>query len=229
LRALILSDIHSNLPALERVLEDAGEVDLILCAGDIVGYGPWPNECVDLSRDLGFLSVAGNHDHASVTGIAMGFNPYAEEAVRITYRLLREENREYLARLPESLGLTLGRRRVAIYHGSPRDPLNEYILPYTAEQVLESFLQETGSDLLILGHTHIPFIRHIENRLVINPGSVGQPRDRDPRASYMILETRGGDLEVELRRVEYPIETVARKMLQEGFPRILAQRLFYGW
>ena len=230
LRALILSDIHGNLMALERVLEDAGPVDIIINAGDIVGYGPWPNECVDLSRELGFYSVAGNHDYASMRGIAVGFNPYAEEAVHITHRLLRGENRECLASLPESLEFALGGCRVAVYHGSPRDPLNEYIYPHTADLVLGSFLQQTRSDLLVLGHTHIPFIRRLGGRLVVNPGSVGQPRDRNPKASYMILETSGEGLEeVGIMRLEYPIESVARKMIQEGFPRILAQRLFYGW
>jgi len=229
LRALILSDIHSNIPALEKVLEDAGSVDYIFSAGDIVGYGPWPNECIDLSKELGFHAVAGNHDTASATGVIVDFNPYAEEAIRITHRLLRIENFEYLARLPESLEWNLGGSKLTIFHGSPRDPLNEYVFSYTADSVLESFLQQTRSEILILGHTHIPFVRRFGSRLIINPGSVGQPRDSDPRASYMILEEGEEGLEVRIKRVEYPIESVARKMVEEGFPEVLAHRLFYGW
>jgi putative phosphoesterase len=229
LRALILSDIHSNLPAFKAVLEDAGPVDYIFSAGDIVGYGPWPNECIDLSKELGFNSVAGNHDDACATGIIMNFNPYAEEAVRITRRLLRAENFEYLARLPRSLKWNLGVHRLTIFHGSPRDPLDEYIFPYTADSVLEAFLQQTSSEILILGHTHIPFFRRFGERLIINPGSVGQPRDSDSRASYMILEEGEEEFGVRVKRVEYPIEPVARKMIEEGFPEVLAQRLFYGW
>jgi len=229
LRALVLSDIHSNLPAFKAVLEDAGPVDYIFSAGDVAGYGPWPNECIDLSKQLGIYSVAGNHDEASAVGVAVGFNPYAEEAIHITHRLLTAESLEYLARLPRSLERNLRGRKVAIYHGSPRDPLDEYIFPYTADRILESFLQQTSSEILILGHTHIPFTRRLGGRFIINPGSVGQPRDRDPRASYVILEEGGEGFEVRLKRAEYPIESVAEKMIEEGFPRILAQRLFYGW
>jgi len=229
LRVLVISDVHSNLPALEEALKEAGSVDYVFSAGDLVGYGPWPNECIDLSKELGFYCVAGNHDEASVTGFALDFNPHAEEAIRITHRLLRTENLAYLARLPKSLERTLDSCRLVVYHGSPRDPLNEYVFPYAADSLLESFLQQTHSEVLVLGHTHIPFIRRFEGRLVVNPGSVGQPRDRDPRASYIILEDDGEGLEVLLKRVEYPVESVAKKMLEEGFPRVLAQRLFYGW
>jgi len=229
LRALVISDIHSNLPAFKAVLEEAGSVDYIFSAGDIVGYGPWPNECINLSKELGFDSVAGNHDEASATGVVVNFNPYAEEAIRITRRLLRVENLEYLAKLPKSLERTLGGHKLAIFHGSPRDPLNEYVFPYTADNILESFLHQISSEILILGHTHIPFTRRFGGRLIINPGSVGQPRDRDPRASYMILEESREGFEVRMSRVEYDIESVAKKMIEEGFPRVLAQRLFYGW
>lgn len=228
MRVLILSDVHSNLSALEEVIKDAGPVDCILSAGDIVGYGPWPNECIDLSRELGFHSVAGNHDEACVTGLASDFNPYAEEAIHITHRLLRAENLAYLARLPKSLERILGNCRVVIYHGSPRDPLNEYIFPYAADSLLESLIQQTRSEVLVLGHTHVSFVRRLDGRLIVNPGSVGQPRDRDPRASYVILEDKGEGVMGWVKRVGYPVESVAKKMLQEGFPKVLAQRLFYG-
>jgi len=228
LRLLLVSDIHGNLPALQRVLEDAGRFDAAVCAGDIAGYGPDPAECIERVGALGFRSVAGNHDAAVVTGDTSGFNPYAADAIAINRRLLRGEDRAWLRRLPTRLSLEIEGVKIAVFHGSPRDPLNEYIFPMEAERRADEFLDLTGADLLILGHTHVPYIVRSGPRMAVNPGSVGQPRDGDPRASYMIIDLDGGRVSVAHKRVRYDIGEVASRMRRLGLPEVLAARLFHG-
>ncbi|MFQ6054075.1 MAG: metallophosphoesterase family protein [Candidatus Bathyarchaeia archaeon] len=229
MRLLVVSDIHSNLTALRRVLEDAGRFDDAVCAGDIVGYGPGPGECVETAAELGFRCVAGNHDAAVVTGDTSGFNPYAAAAVAINECLLDGESRAWLRGLPTGLTMNVEGLRVVVVHGSPRDPLNEYIFPAEARPRAAEFLDLTGADLLILGHTHVPYVHGGDRRLLVNPGSVGQPRDGDPRASYMIIDLEGGAATVDHRRVEYDVEEVATRMRRRGLPEMLAVRLFHGW
>lgn len=229
MRLLLVSDIHSNLPALRRVLQDAGRFDAAICVGDIVGYGPDPAECIEVATERGFRCVAGNHDDAVVTGNVSGFNPYAADAVFINRRLLDGERRAWLGRLPRELTLNIEGVKVAVFHGSPYDPLNEYVFPPEAERRAVEFLDLTGADLLILGHTHVPYVCGSGERMVVNPGSVGQPRDGDPRASYMVIDLKEGEATVDHRRVEYDIEGVASRMRRLGLPEMLAVRLFHGW
>lgn len=229
LSLLVVSDIHSNLTALQRVLEDAGRFDTAICAGDIVGYGPDPAECIKTTMVQKFRCVAGNHDDAVVTGDASSFNPYATEAVSINRLLINSEDRAWLRRLPMNLMFSVEDVKVVVFHGSPRDPLNEYIFPPEARLRAAEFLDLTGADLLILGHTHVPYVYGVSNRMVVNPGSVGQPRDGDPRASYMLIDVEDGEVVVTHRRVEYDVEEVASRMRRLGLPEMLAVRLFHGW
>jgi putative phosphoesterase len=228
LRLLVVSDIHSNLTALQRVLEDAGPFDAAICAGDIVGYGPDPAKCIDTIVERDFECVAGNHDAAVVTGDVLSFNPYAAEAISINKRLIDDEKRTWLRLLPMSLNLTVDEVRIAVFHGSPRNPLNEYIFPTEARYLAAEFLRLTGADLLILGHTHVPYVQRSGLRLMANPGSVGQPRDLDPKASYMIIDIEDGKVEIDHRRVEYDIDEVASRMRRQELPNMLAVRLYYG-
>lgn len=229
LRLLVVSDIHSNLHALRRVLEDAGGFDVAICAGDIVGYGPDPRECVMTAAELGFMCVAGNHDAAVVTGNTSGFNPYAADAVSINGRLLDGESRAWLRDLPTEINIVFEGVKVAVFHGSPRDPLNAYVFPAEAKQRAAEFLDLTGADLLILGHTHVPFVHRYHRRMMVNPGSVGQPRDGDPRSSYLVIDLVEGIAAVAHRRVKYDMEAVAERMGRLGLPDALAARLFHGW
>lgn len=229
MRLLVVSDIHSNLPALQRVLEDAGRFGDAVCAGDIVGYGPDPAECVEIAAEQGFRCVAGNHDDAVVAGDVSGFNPYAAEAIAVNLRLLDGDSRAWLRRLPTELTISIEGVKVAVFHGSPHDPLNEYIFPTEAELRAAEFLDLTGADLLILGHTHVPYIHGSGRRMLVNPGSVGQPRDGDPRASYMMIDLKDGAATVAYRRVEYDVEDVASRMRRLGLPEMLAVRLLHGW
>jgi len=248
MRYLIISDVHSNLAAFEAVLDDAGPFDKVWCLGDMVGYGPDPNECVERLRDLPHICVAGNHDWAALGKLDMeDFNPDAERACLWTREQLSPLNLEYLETLPRSLveeGFTL-------VHGSPRHPIWEYILyPSIAQANFECF----DTRFCFVGHTHVPVIyrHHPENpnracdvlipslndplilgedRLIINPGGVGQPRDGDPRASYAILDSdrKRSDLTLEYRRIPYPIEITQARMMERGLPLRLIVRLGYGW
>ncbi|MBS7652537.1 MAG: metallophosphoesterase family protein [Candidatus Bathyarchaeia archaeon] len=229
MRVLVISDVHSNLEALLEVLGDADGFDLAICAGDIVGYGPNPSECLRKIDELGFHSVMGNHDYAIVTGDTSGFNPYAAEAVRINRRLLEADEVRRLGSLPMGLNLEIDGVRIQVYHGSPSDPVNEYVFPEEAEAVAEDYLEALDVGLIILGHTHIPYVIETGNGFLMNPGSVGQPRDGDPRASYMLLEIEGSSVKVDHRRVDYDVDSVASKMRRMGLPEVLAARLYGGW
>jgi diadenosine tetraphosphatase ApaH/serine/threonine PP2A family protein phosphatase len=217
----VLADIHANLPALEVVLEEI-EGLFLYCGGDLVGYNPYPNEVIERIRGLGAVSILGNHDHAVVTGDTSWFNPVAAEAIDWTRREIAPPNLAYL----ESLS-PVYEDGLYMAHGSPRNPLEEYVYEDAPEYSLRDLLTHTERDVIVLGHTHVPFFRYLEGRLLFNPGSVGQPRDGDPRASYALLDTERK--RVQIRRVPYDVEAVAEAILHAGLPEKLATRLFYGW
>lgn len=229
LRLLVVSDIHSNLTALERVLEDAGGFDGLICAGDIVGYGPDPGICVEAVKNLGAMCVSGNHDYAASTGDSSNLNAYAAEAIAINRRLMNAGQVAWLGRLPRRIAVELEGVSVVVVHGSPGRPLMEYVYPSEARMRAEEFYEATGSDLLIMGHTHVPFIHRSGDRILLNPGSVGQPRDGDPRTSYMLVDLDDRKMEATHKRVEYDIEAVAKRIRRLGIPKMLARRLFQGW
>jgi len=225
LRLLIISDVHSNYEALGTVLKDAGSFDACVCAGDTVGYGPYPAECVRLVSRFA-SSVAGNHDDAVATTDSNWFNPAARQAIAVNRSLLGASELAWLKALPLSLRLELEGTSIHVFHGSPSDPLTEYIYPWEVGDRLGNYLGEARCKVLILGHTHVPYMIPSGDGLMINSGSVGQPRDGDPRASYMVLDT--ASLKVEQRRVEYDIDATASKILDTGIPRIEAERLYKG-
>jgi len=228
MKVCVLSDIHSNLEAFQAVLKDMPKVDSIICVGDFVGYGAEPNEVVELARSKDMRAVLGNHDYGAIARDKSGFNPIAAQALLWTSEKLSGDNKRYLHGLPEQLNLTLGEKRVLVVHGSPRDPLFEYVFPDVSNQELFQLTRDVAADVVILGHTHAPMTRMIQGKLVVNPGSVGQPRDRDPRASYTILDIKG-EVEVTQKRVDYDIEKTANKIKSAGLPSELATRLFFGW
>jgi len=228
MRIGVIADPHSNLAALQAVLKQMPKVDDIICAGDLVGYGAEPNEVIDLANRRKVRAVLGNHDHGAITRDVAGFNPFAAKAVLWTADNLSKDNVRYLRGLREELTLTLGNRRIYVVHGSPRDHLFEYVLPDLPNRELLELTRNVNADVIILGHTHLPMQRVIQGKLVLNPGGVGQPRDRDPKASYMIL-TLDDEISAKHERVEYDIESTAKKIEAAGLPSELATRLYFGW
>jgi predicted phosphodiesterase len=240
-RIAILSDVHGNLPAFRAVLGDAraADVDAIWFLGDLVGYGAQPDECVALAQAECDLILAGNHDLAVAGAIEMAdFSPNAAAAALWTRKHASAETIEQLARLePARDGEAIG-----LYHGSPRDPIWEYVLAGDqAEECIEAMEPRIGA----IGHTHIALRFTRTNGAVVgeqtpagteldlaagewllNPGSVGQPRDRDPRAAWMLVDVEHWT--ASWRRVEYPIEEAARAIAEAELPRHLADRLFIG-
>ncbi|WP_297419610.1 metallophosphoesterase family protein [Thermococcus sp.] len=234
MKIALISDIHSNWEALRAVWEKIKRADAILCMGDLVGYGASPNEVVEFVRKemekKTFLCVRGNHDNAVAFGADWGFNPYAREAVRWHQRAMRVENLEFLRRLPvRGLFTDDTGRGYLLIHGSPRAPLDEYLFPWLPEGEFQAVLGYIKQDDLLVGHTHIPMLKVIDGRRIINPGGVGQPRDGDWRASYALIDTEEEPPDnVEFHRIEYDVEEAARKIIEAGLPRFLAERLFEG-
>ncbi|MEW6222746.1 MAG: metallophosphoesterase family protein [Candidatus Hadarchaeota archaeon] len=224
----LIADPHSNLLALEAVFKDMPGVDRVVCAGDLVGYGAEPNEVVGLLKSKGVQTVKGNHDQAALTRDVGDLNSIAAEAALWTSRKLSQESLRHLSGLATELRLKIGKSRIYVVHGSPRDPMNEYIFPDISNQELARLVEGVEEDIIVLGHTHIQMKRMILGKLVVNPGGVGQPRDGDPRASYAVL-TIEEDVKVEFRRVEYDVAAAAEKITAAGLPEELASRLSLGW
>ncbi|RLF88028.1 metallophosphoesterase [Thermococci archaeon] len=226
----IISDIHSNYEALKAVWKEIKEAEIIVCLGDLVGYGASPNEVVEFMRKYiekgKVMCVRGNHDNAIAFGADWHFNPYARQAVRWHQRVMTLENLEFLRRLPVRLFFNYGDRSYHMVHGSPRAPLDEYLFPWLPDSEFADCLRYIREDDLLVGHTHVPMVKEIQGRRIINPGAVGQPRDGDWRASYAILYEDG---KVEFYRVEYDVETAASKIIEAGLPVFLAERLFEGY
>jgi len=229
MRVAVISDIHSNYDALQVVLSAIDDCDALICIGDLVGYGAQPNQVVSEIRDLKpDAIVMGNHDYAVSTGDTSGFVHHAVQAVDWTRREISLENLRYISSLRSKATFTADGVEIALVHGSPRDPLNEYIYPGAPEFILESLVDESGARVLLLGHTHVPFSQAFGAKVLGNPGSVGQPRDGDPRASYAILETPS-EIRFHIHRVSYDIDAAAGKIAAKGLPRILAERLHIGF
>jgi diadenosine tetraphosphatase ApaH/serine/threonine PP2A family protein phosphatase len=244
MRVLIISDIHANFTALEAVLKDAGSTDEVWCLGDLVGYGPSPNEVIERLRALPNLAccMLGNHDVAILGEMNFAvFNTEARKSLIWQQQTVIPANLEYLRSLPQE---TLTKGQVTLAHGSPRDPIWEYILnTLIARLNFEAF----ESPYCFVGHTHIqcyfqlevdkdrislevPAVGHtvqLSPRAILNPGSVGQPRDRDPRAAYAIYDSDAGTWEP--HRVEYDIAAVQKLIRAAGLPEKHAARLAEGW
>jgi diadenosine tetraphosphatase ApaH/serine/threonine PP2A family protein phosphatase len=242
MRYAIIADIHSNLDAFQAVLEDIsvrGAVDEIWCLGDIVGYGPEPRQCIELVKRYCAVCVTGNHDLAAIGKMELAyFNPAAAEACLWTARELNPVDARYLGELP----LKVTRDDFLLVHGSPAEPALEYII--SASIAEKNFALFTDKFCLV-GHSHVPMAYKEEGhtsstihltegvglvmrrqRMIVNPGSVGQPRDGDPRASYAIYDSEGKMLR--LHRVEYNIGATQGKMMQAHLPVHLITRLEQG-
>lgn len=245
MRYAIVSDIHGNLVAFQAVLQDIrmrGQVDRIWCLGDITGYGPEPKKCIETLRQFDHICIAGNHDWGAIEKVNLDdFNSDAATACRWTGHQLSTAEIDYLGNMPS----TICEDNFTLAHGSPREPLWEYLLStYSAQASFDYF----ESEFCLVGHSHVPLVfesvatsgecsfRELlmdiplsltGNRMIINPGSVGQPRDGDPRASYAIYDSN--DKVIWHHRVPYDIASTQQRMLDHGLPSRLAARLSNGW
>jgi len=239
MRIAVLSDIHSNLPALNAVLKAIGSVDAVWHLGDVVGYGPEPDAVVARLAEVGAVGVRGNHDAAACGGREIEwFNPEARAAMEWTRTAISPPTRAWLEALPERLV----EGHFTLVHGSPRDPTWEYI---TSVPVARANLAVLATRYGLHGHTHVPIAYREDDgrvepitpgngsvlgldarRTLLNPGSVGQPRDGDPTASWLVLDTDGE--QCTWHRTAYDIAAIQAAMSQAGLPRRLVERLSYG-
>ena len=242
-RVVVISDVHANLYALEAVLAkiDREPPEQIWCLGDTVGYGPRPNECCAIVQQRAELVLIGNHDLVALGSAEVGledFNPEAAEASRWTQEQLSEDSRRFL----ESLEATAEVEGAQLFHGSPRDPVWDYVLD---ELVALQSLALTSAPLVLVGHTHVATALRLrrqgldgghapnglearldEDRWLLNPGSVGQPRDGDPNAAFLELDLQARS--ARFRRVAYPVSRTQEEIRERGLPDSLAERLAHG-
>ncbi len=242
MRIALISDVHSNQVALETVLAALPPHDQLWCLGDTIGYGPRPNECLALVRERATHVLTGNHDLACLGVISLvDFNSLARQANEWNNRQLKPDLRAYLRERPEKI---TAEPDVTLAHASPRDPIWEYILDL--ETALDN-LEHYKTSICFVGHSHVPIIFEVPvdglvtfdhaqagqvvqlepgARYIFNPGSVGQPRDNDPRAAFAVWDTDAATLQFE--RVPYDIGTTQRQMRDARLPSMLADRLQYG-
>jgi diadenosine tetraphosphatase ApaH/serine/threonine PP2A family protein phosphatase len=242
MRIALLSDVHGNRPAFEAVLDDVDSegAEEIWCLGDLVGYGAEPDDCVALARERCNLSLAGNHDLVVTGDIPISdFSTSAAAAARWTQEAITEETMAYLKGLEPSDPA----REPALYHASPRDPVWEYVLStWQADECMDLM----DARVAAIGHSHVALWFHREEdgqvsgapaeadlerdlsvgEWLVNPGGVGQPRDGDPRAAWLLLDTE--TWKATWRRVEYPIDEAATAIEEAGLPQVLAERLYSG-
>ena len=213
MRILLLADIHANWPALQAIQEP---FDVCLVLGDLVDYGLDPGRCVDWVRKNATHAIRGNHDHGVAQHVRvqgkMGFKYLTGVTRSVTQERISGEDRRYLGTLPVSKRVTLENTRFLLVHATPRDPLDEYAI--ADADFWARRLNDVDANVICVGHTHHPYVLEVGDKLIINPGSVGQPRDGDPRASYAIIENQ----RVELKRVEYPVEDTVKTVLESGLP-----------
>ncbi|PTQ92962.1 putative phosphoesterase [Mucilaginibacter yixingensis] len=214
MRIALFSDVHANLPALEAFLADLDKCkpDAVYCLGDLIGYNIWPNEVIAEIRKRGIATLMGNHDQKT--------KGYA-------YELVTADNRSYLNTLPAHIRLEFLRDdysfHILMAHGSPRS-INEYMLENLGEDYVTEMMNEVKANVLCVGHSHLPYYRTIGDKHIINVGSVGKPKDNDPRGGYVVL-TIGNDIKVEFIRFAYNVEKAARAIEVSLLPNELADRL----
>ncbi|MEM0160421.1 MAG: metallophosphoesterase family protein [Thermoplasmata archaeon] len=217
-RILVISDIHANLEALNAVLEE--EFDHLIVLGDLTDYGPSPNEVIEKVRENADFVIMGNHDYANAFNYdcfcSYQFKELSTKSRAYFKPLITSENLEYL----KSLKLEIYAENIYMVHASPEDKLYKYLKPEISDADLKNEMMKVNRNLILLGHTHLPMLRHIEGKTVLNPGSVGQPRDSDWRASYAIITDK-----IELKRVKYDIDTTINKLKSTKLEEPIKMRL----
>ena len=213
MRILVVADLHANWAAL-RALNEPFDICFVL--GDLVDYGLQPTPCIEWVREKGTHAVRGNHDHGVAQGVRVtgrsGFKYLTGVTRQITQERISPADRRFLGALPITKRVTVENTRFLLVHATPRDPLDEYTIAdvdFWARR-----LEDVDANVICVGHTHHPYVLEVGKKLVINPGSLGQPRDGDPRASYAVIENQ----QVELKRIEYPVEETVKTVWESSLP-----------
>jgi putative phosphoesterase len=233
-RVAVITDIHGNLPALEAALAriDDLDVDATYCGGDLVGYGPWPNEVCRLISERQIPTIYGNYDYAigrdlKDCGCAYR-DPHdralGELSIAWTLEQTDDDSKEFMRGLPFELRFELAGQRVRLVHGSPRK-VNEYLFEDKPARTFERIAHGAECDVLVFGHTHQPWIHEYADVLFVNCGSVGKPKDGDPRGAFAVLEARGSDVEARIERFEYDADYVAGEIAASGLPAEYGKKL----
>jgi putative phosphoesterase len=233
-RVAVITDIHANLPALEAVLEatERTDVDAVYCGGDLVGYGPHPNEVCALIEERAIPAIYGNYDYAIARDLEDCGCAYrdrhdrelGQRSVEWTLAHTDRRSKDFMGGLPFDLRFDLGANRVRLVHGSPRK-VNEYLFENKPARTFERIAAGADCDVLAFGHTHQPWVREYGGVLFVNCGSVGKPKDGDPRAAFAVLRLDGGRVVADVERVEYKAEAVARQLAPAGLPGEYAEKL----
>jgi putative phosphoesterase len=232
----IITDIHANLPALEAALARIEELGIedVYCGGDLVGYGPHPNEICRLIEERGIPTIYGNYDYAIGRDLEDCGCAYRDQHDRelgelsIAWTLAHtdERSKAFMRGLPFDLRFELGGKRIRLVHGSPRK-VNEYLFepPEKPERLYERIAGLAEADVLVFGHTHRPWVHEYGGVLFVNCGSVGKPKDGDPRAAFAVLEDEAGEVHTRIERVQYEVDPVAREVAEAGLPAEYGERL----
>jgi putative phosphoesterase len=233
-RVAIITDIHANLPALETALEaiDSSGVDAVYCGGDLVGYGPHPNEVCRLIEQRGIPTIYGNYDYAIARDLEDCGCAYRDQhdrelgelSVAWTLKHTDQRSKDFMRGLPFDLRFDLGEQRVRLVHGSPRK-VNEYLFADKPARTFERIAAGADCDVLVFGHTHQPWVAEYGGVLFVNCGSVGKPKDGDPRAAFAVLQLDDGGVAADIERVEYDAAAVAREVEAVGLPGEYAEKL----
>lgn len=237
MKIAIISDIHANAGALEAVLNDINSrnIDLVFCGGDLVGYGAYPNEVINLIRKYRIPTIMGNYD--SGVGFSkpdcgcLFADPHMKELGQVslewTKKQVNFENRSFLRTLLERIQFTVCGKKILLVHGSPRQ-INEHLYADLPEESVLGFFDSEKVNIIICGHTHLPYTRVMDSKCLINAGSVGKPKDGDQRAAYTVIKLTESSLETNVIRVEYDVERMAQAVETSGLPREFAIALRNG-
>ena len=222
----VISDVHSNFPALKAVLEKIDELKVkkIFCCGDVVGYASMPNECIKEIIKRKVVCVTGNHELALINKEFLSwFNVNAIKALLWNEKNLKEFAWRWIKKLKERRKIKIGNKKILLAHSL--DSCFDYVFD-ASKDMIEYWLEKYGVDIIAIGHTHIPYIKKIEKGILINPGSVGQPRDQDNKASFALFDEK--TMETEIIRVSYNIDAIANDIKARGLPEFFAERLYQG-
>ncbi|NUV00168.1 metallophosphatase [Marinitoga sp. 1154] len=238
MKLAFISDIHANLEALNAVLKDIKkrEIEKIYCLGDLVGYGPNPNEVIDIIKKEKIESVMGNYDNAigyEKESCGCAYNPGREtevgdESINWTIKNTTKKNKKYLKSLSSKIELKIEGINLLLVHGSPLNHLFEYIKPDIDILRLKEIVNKTNADIIITGHTHLIMSKHIKGKAILNPGSIGRTKDGSPLATYLILEINNGIYNYEFIKVKYDVKKTVEKIIEVGLPVELATVLALG-